>query len=217
MATSAEYSLFYRALLQKRPIILRSLQIHNTYFSDISHSHVTWLLHMWHHKSTHTHTHTHAHPHTCPHPHTTRSRNMGFHECCFTCDITHSHVTPQNHTLTPIPTHTYTHTYTHTHTHRFTHTRLTVNTRACLSLLFYMCHHSFITWMSCMNVLWWCHVWISRDTRYEWLCVTTDSYVTWDIHIWRNSFTHGITHPLTHPNVHLHLHPHPHPQTTYRW
>ena len=42
----AEYRLFYRALLQNRPIILRSLLIEATPY--MSHAYVTFLIRVWH-------------------------------------------------------------------------------------------------------------------------------------------------------------------------
>jgi len=45
--SNIEYRLFYRALLQKRPIILRSLLIVATPY-QASVTYLTWLLYLWH-------------------------------------------------------------------------------------------------------------------------------------------------------------------------
>jgi len=63
----AEYSLFYWALLQKRPMILRSLLIVATPYLCLESP--VWevgsdCLRMSHETHTHTHTHTHSHTHT---------------------------------------------------------------------------------------------------------------------------------------------------------
>ena len=91
----AEYHLFYRSLLQKRPIIWRSLLVAATPYVDCKCAFFclsVTCLHVY--RSTHSHTqtltHTQAHTHT----------------------FTHSH------------THTYTHIHTHTHTHTQMHTSM---------------------------------------------------------------------------------------------
>jgi len=65
----AEYRLFYRALLQKRPLILRSLLIVATPYPDLlsylSRMRVSCLSNMLHtHTHTHTYTHTYIHTYT---------------------------------------------------------------------------------------------------------------------------------------------------------
>jgi len=75
----AEYRLFYRALLQKRPIILRSLLIVATPFGNVCYAsfiRVTWQIHM----SDVTHSHVWHDSFICE----TRLIHM--------CDTTHSHV-----------------------------------------------------------------------------------------------------------------------------
>jgi len=66
----AEYSLFYRALLQKRPIILRSLLSVATKYEISTHAH------------THTHTRTHSHSYTHLHTHTHISTQRNSAERC---------------------------------------------------------------------------------------------------------------------------------------
>ena len=61
LVSFAEYSLFYRALLQKRPIILRSLLIVATThvrMSQVMHSHTQTMTYMRIRHVTHTHTQT---------------------------------------------------------------------------------------------------------------------------------------------------------------
>jgi len=110
----AEYSLFYRALLQKRPIFLGSIlnMIHSRVSSacglvalgraytfavvlalDCAYG-CTVVDYACAFTHAHTHTHTHAHTHTHIHIHT------------------HTH------------THTYTHIHTHAHIHIYTHTHI---------------------------------------------------------------------------------------------
>ena len=91
----AEYRLFYRAPLQKRPIILRSLLIVATSYAYThtqthkgTHKHAQYTRT---HTCTHTHTHTHKHARACararahtntrPHPHLQGPSR--FHRYCF--------------------------------------------------------------------------------------------------------------------------------------
>ena len=109
---NAEYSLFYRALLQKRPIILRSLLIAHTQMHAVALSHA--------HANTHTQTHTCKHSLTQAHIHT--------HTHTFTHTSTHSHTHTHIHSHKHTVTHTSTqsltqaHFHLHQHAHSLTHT-----------------------------------------------------------------------------------------------
>ena len=67
--SSQNISLFCRALLQKRPIILRSLLIEATTYQSSRRFKVRTRTH------SHTHTHTHTHVHANTHTHRWRRRN----------------------------------------------------------------------------------------------------------------------------------------------
>jgi len=105
---NAEYSLFYRALLHKRPIILRSLLIAHTQMHAVALSHT--------HANTHTQTHTCEHSLTQAHIHT--------HTHTFTHTSTHSHTHTHIHSHKHTVTHTSTHSLTPART--FTHTHITL-------------------------------------------------------------------------------------------
>ena len=131
----AEYSLFYRGLLQKRTIILRSLLIvatpylcilTNTYTHLITHIHAsdgTGTNHSTRPAFSHTHKiyiHTHTHTHLYIHAHT--YTHIYTHILAFgaagTIDSTrrvflHTHTHLYTHLY--ILTHTYTNVYTHIH------------------------------------------------------------------------------------------------------
>jgi len=95
----AECCLFYRALLQKRPMILRSLLIVATpYTHNITHTHTPRYTYLQH---------TPVHPRVLRRAHTSPEMWVHTH---IPCD-THTHIFPVTHT------HTHTHSLRHTHMH----------------------------------------------------------------------------------------------------
>ena len=102
----AESRLFYRAFLQKRSVIWRSLLIVTT-------PHLQWMaaIHNHGHARAHTYTYTHAYTHSLSHTHTQIRIS------------THAHTHTRSHSHTH--THTCIHTYTHPHIHTYTHTHKT--------------------------------------------------------------------------------------------
>ena len=96
----AEYRLFYRALSQKRPIILRSLLIVATPYTDIegvetrAHEHVHKRTHSLAHTHTHTYTHHLSHTHAHAHAHTNTLTRTNTH--AITCTHTHTHTVFQH-------------------------------------------------------------------------------------------------------------------------
>ena len=124
----AEYHLFCRALLQKRPIILRSLIIEAT---PLSHTHSLTISLSHPHPYTHTHrlslSLSHTHTHTCTHrllKISSFSRDMV--PLCITQHIhTHTHSLSLSHTHTHTLSlsifHTYSLSFSRTHTHTHTH------------------------------------------------------------------------------------------------
>ena len=96
----AENCLFYRALLQKRPLILRSLLVIATLYNR---------------HTQHIYTHTHAHTHT-------QIARAHTHTHSLSLSHTQTHTYAHTHTHTHTHTHKRTHTQTHALTHRHTHT-----------------------------------------------------------------------------------------------
>ena len=126
----AENCLFYRALLQKRPLILRSLLVIATLYNRHT-QHIYTHTHAQTHKHTHTHTHTHksrAHTHT------------------HTLSLSLTHKRTNTHTHTHIHTHTHTNAHTHkrTHSHTDTHTLSLFNCPPSLSLSLSVCVSLFL-------------------------------------------------------------------------
>jgi len=149
--SSAEYRLFYRSLLQKRPIILRSLLIvdtpDQTYLQGdqigmriVNTSKETYMRHETckrdllslcdNHTHTHTHTHTHIHLRTHTYAHTHKHKHAHTFSLSLSLSQTHTHTHTQTQTrthslslsLSLSYTHTHTHTHTHMHMHMHTHT-----------------------------------------------------------------------------------------------
>jgi len=88
----AEYRLFYRALLQKRPIILRSLLMVATAY----HTHLFTVSDTMQHTATHTATHCNTLQHTATHCNTLQ--HTATH--CNTLQHTATHCTTLQHTAT---------------------------------------------------------------------------------------------------------------------
>ena len=126
----AEYSHFNMALLQKRPIISRSLLIEATPYRSVHFAHTRKHTHAHSHTHTHTHTHvptrshtrthtyTYTHTHTHIHWHTNTHTHTGLANLVFDKLIS---MVKEEHTHTHTHIHVHKHTHTHTRTHKHTH------------------------------------------------------------------------------------------------
>ena len=149
-----ECSVFSRALLQKRPMILRSLLI--------------VAIQMWANRMSlimrmsFSRTNTHAHTHT----NTEISPIIGSREWVFHTH-THAHTRKHTHTHThtQIHTHTHTHTHTSTHTHKHTHSSYMNESR-------HVCYDAYV----------WCAVFI-RVPWLVYMCAMICSYVWCDLRV----------------------------------
>ena len=99
----AEYRLFYRALLQKRPMILRGLLIVATPYKILKGLHCP---HTWQHLTV-----------LCPCRRDVLGRTSGR----STCTYTHTHTHTYTHTHIHRYTYTHIHLYAYTHIHTYTH------------------------------------------------------------------------------------------------
>ena len=115
----AEYHLFYRALWQKRPIILRSLLTVDTpYVSTYVYinTHIKSSLFLSFKRArTHTHMHTYTHIYTQARTHTYTPHTQ-------THTNSYTYTWTRTRTKTHANTHTHTLTHTHTRAHMYTHT-----------------------------------------------------------------------------------------------
>jgi len=171
-----ECSVFSRALLQKRPMILRSLLI--------------VAIQMWANRMSlimrmsFSRTNTHAHTHT----NTEISPIIGSREWVF---HTHTHAHTRKHTNTHTHTHKYTHTHTHIHTHPHTHTNIHTPLAWTSHVMFAMTHmcgvpYSYVCRDSFICVQWYVHM-FDATCAYVCVCVYLCARVPCS-YIWRDSF-----------------------------